>query len=254
GLNAIPDVVNDGSWEMVAGGRNGKLTCFSGGLDAGNSPPTKPVINGPTNGIVGVTYEFSFVSTDPENEDIYYFVDWGDGSNTGWFGPFESGVPVTKSHSWLSTGNYYIKAKAKDEKGAESGWSNTYPFIVTENQPPNTPEISGPTSGKPGVELTYTVMTTDPNNDDVYYYIDWGDNSNTGWIGPNASGGTVTVKHTFTKKGTYTINYRAKDIYGLQSGWGTLKVTVPRTKVPLINRLLDRFPNLFPILRHLLGL
>ncbi|MGF3555220.1 MAG: hypothetical protein ACQXXF_08175, partial [Thermoplasmatota archaeon] len=62
GLNAIPDVVNDGSWEMVAGGRNGKLTCFSGGLDAGNSPPTKPVINGPSNGIVGVTYEFSFVS------------------------------------------------------------------------------------------------------------------------------------------------------------------------------------------------
>jgi len=31
GLNAIPDVVNDGSMEMVAGGRNGKLTCFSGG-------------------------------------------------------------------------------------------------------------------------------------------------------------------------------------------------------------------------------
>jgi len=256
GLNAIPDVVNDGSWEMVAGGRNGKLTCFSGGLNAGNNPPTKPVINGPSEGIVGIIYEFTFVSTEPDNEDVYYFVDWGDGSNTGWFGPFESGVQATKSHSWLSTGNYYIKAKAKDEKGAESVWSDTFIFSVYENQPPNTPEITGPTSGKPGVELIYTVMTTDPNNDDVYYYIDWGDGSNSGWIGPNASGDNVTVTHKWTKKGTYTINFRAKDIYGLQSGWGTLKVTIPRTYAhnSLILRLLERFPNLFPILRYLMGL
>ena len=33
-INAIPDVVADGSMEMVAGGRDGKVVCFSGGLDA----------------------------------------------------------------------------------------------------------------------------------------------------------------------------------------------------------------------------
>ena len=33
-ITAIPDVVGDGSWELIAGGRNGQLTCFSGGLDA----------------------------------------------------------------------------------------------------------------------------------------------------------------------------------------------------------------------------
>jgi PKD repeat protein len=30
-IAAIPDVVNDGSMEMMAGGRNGKVICFSGG-------------------------------------------------------------------------------------------------------------------------------------------------------------------------------------------------------------------------------
>jgi len=30
-IAAIPDIVNDGSMEMVVGGRNGKLTCYSGG-------------------------------------------------------------------------------------------------------------------------------------------------------------------------------------------------------------------------------
>jgi PKD repeat protein len=37
-INAIPDVVGDGSMEMVVGGRDGKVTCYSGGLNAsGNS-------------------------------------------------------------------------------------------------------------------------------------------------------------------------------------------------------------------------
>jgi hypothetical protein len=31
-IAAIPDIVGDGSWEMVAGGRNGLVTCFSGGI------------------------------------------------------------------------------------------------------------------------------------------------------------------------------------------------------------------------------
>jgi hypothetical protein len=33
-IQAIPDIVGDGSWEMVVGGRDGKVYCYSGGLDA----------------------------------------------------------------------------------------------------------------------------------------------------------------------------------------------------------------------------
>ena len=32
-ITAIPDVVGDGSWELVAGGRDGTISCISGGLD-----------------------------------------------------------------------------------------------------------------------------------------------------------------------------------------------------------------------------
>ncbi|MCK5261267.1 MAG: PQQ-binding-like beta-propeller repeat protein [Thermoplasmatales archaeon] len=39
-LAAIPDVVADGSMEMVVGGRNGKVVCFSGGLNSSYSPVT----------------------------------------------------------------------------------------------------------------------------------------------------------------------------------------------------------------------
>lgn len=33
-INAIPDVVSDGTMEILVGGRDGKVTCFSGGLNA----------------------------------------------------------------------------------------------------------------------------------------------------------------------------------------------------------------------------
>ncbi len=33
-LTVIPDITGDGSWEMVAGGRDGKVVCYSGGIDA----------------------------------------------------------------------------------------------------------------------------------------------------------------------------------------------------------------------------
>jgi hypothetical protein len=33
-ITAIPDVVGDGSWEIVAGSRDGTVTCLSGGVDA----------------------------------------------------------------------------------------------------------------------------------------------------------------------------------------------------------------------------
>lgn len=32
-IGVLPDITGDGSWEMVAGGRDGKVICYSGGLD-----------------------------------------------------------------------------------------------------------------------------------------------------------------------------------------------------------------------------
>ena len=35
-IGAIPDITNDGSWEVIVGGRDGSVKCFSGGNDAFN--------------------------------------------------------------------------------------------------------------------------------------------------------------------------------------------------------------------------
>ena len=96
------------------------------------------------------------------------------------------------------------------------------------NLPPETPDISGPTSGKAGEEYSYTVVSTDPDGDNVYYQVNWGDGSpNANWHGPYASGEAVTFTHTWETMGNYTISVVAKDTYNAQSEWSVLKVTMP---------------------------
>jgi hypothetical protein len=253
-INSIPDVVNDGSMEMIAGGRNGKVNCISGGLDAGVNP-TVPIIYGPTGGAVDVTYEFSFVSTHPEGGNIYYYIDWDDGTFEEWIGPYLSGENVTVGHSWDTPGTYYIRAKAKDTEGDESQWSAPHIITIVENDPPGIPIIDGDTSGNAGVEYTYTFNSTDPNGDAVFYYIDWGDFTPiVEWDGPHQSGKVVSITHTFEEEGTFTITAKAKDIYEEESGFGTLEVTMPRDKTinTIFFRFLQRLSNILEIIQNLL--
>jgi hypothetical protein len=70
------------------------------------------------------------------------------------------------------------------------------------------------------------VFTTDPNSDDVYYWVDWDDGTNTGWVGPFPSGMMVTLNHTWSQPGTYTLKVKAKDTYGLESIWTPFQMTI----------------------------
>jgi len=82
-----------------------------------SSPNTPSVPNGPANGFIQTDYGFSSTASDPDNDTLQYRFDWGDGVISGWGNS-------TQSHSWSSTGNYCVKARAMDGNGATSGWSN----------------------------------------------------------------------------------------------------------------------------------
>jgi hypothetical protein len=43
-INSIPDIVGDGSYEMVAGGRDGAVHCYSGGIHSLAAVPEKPAV------------------------------------------------------------------------------------------------------------------------------------------------------------------------------------------------------------------
>jgi hypothetical protein len=83
--------------------------------------PNEP--EGINKGKPGTSFEYSTSTTDNENDDIYYLFDWDDGSNSGWLGPFPSGLTINASHIWLNRGSYSVRVKAKDTKDHESRWS-----------------------------------------------------------------------------------------------------------------------------------
>jgi hypothetical protein len=94
-----------------------------------NQPPTAPTITGPVTGKVGQLYNYTFNSADPDGDDIYYYVDWGD-TSSGWIGPFASGVDATINHTWTKTDLYSIVAKAKDISDHQSNWSKFFTVSI----------------------------------------------------------------------------------------------------------------------------
>lgn len=126
--------------------------------------------------------------------------------------------------------------------------------IAPSNAPYN-PDIDGPSRGIPYEEYDYTFVTTDPNDEQVFYWIEWGDGSNSGWLGPFDSDIEITESHIWDTRGLYTIKAKAKNINGLESGFSQLEVTIPRTRASSYlwyHWFLDRFQMLERLLSFFL--
>jgi hypothetical protein len=121
--------------------------------------------------------------------------------------------------------------------------------IAMANEPPSAPQIDGPKSGKAGELLTYIFTSTDPEGDDISYYVWWdwgcGGPENSEFV---PSGESVSMSHTYSRRGSYRFRVMAKDINQAESNLSEFEVTVPRTRVITnyiwFNWFLERFPML----------
>lgn len=157
-------------------------------------------------------------------------------------------------HTYTTAGNYSVSLRVIDSLGS-TAYDSTWALVKANNTPPETPIIDGPGSVKVGRPATYNIACLDPENDTVFYYVDWGDNTTSQWTGPYASGATQNITHTWSKKGSVTIRCKAKDSYGAESPRGTLPVRVPLPAYgPLqgfIHWVLSHFPGLASLLSWL---
>ncbi|MBN1860892.1 MAG: PQQ-binding-like beta-propeller repeat protein [Candidatus Thermoplasmatota archaeon] len=95
-----------------------------------NTPPEAPLIDGPATGDPEISYEYDVTSLDIDDDMLLYYIDWGDNTTSGWLGPYHSGMTVSQSHLWSVRGAYLVKAKAKDQHGAESNWSEPFEMRI----------------------------------------------------------------------------------------------------------------------------
>jgi rhodanese-related sulfurtransferase len=127
---------------------------------------------------------------------------------------------------------------------------------IRNNTPPSAPDIDGPTTVTVNKPRDYTLSTIDDEEDIVYYWIEWCNDTTPEWIGPYESGEEVVISNSWCHEGVHTVRAKTKDFYGNESGWSELTVTVPRSKqynINLLNWLLDQVP-LLKIIFHRLGL
>jgi len=100
-----------------------------------NFPPDKPIkAKGKSEGKIDVEYHYNTVTFDPDNDQIFYMWDWGDGTLSEWLGPFDSGEECSSSHIWKEQGTYDIRTKAKDINDAESPWSESLPVSMPKSK------------------------------------------------------------------------------------------------------------------------
>ena len=129
--------------------------------------------------------------------------------------------------------------------GGINEWKSAgYPTVG--NHPPSIPEITGPTSGTPGEEYDYILLSNDPDGDDVSYCINWSDGTPELWVGPYLSNEEIIVSHTWEEEGTYVVKVKAKDYYEDESDWATIEVAIPKDK-PFQIFLEIYFPILYAI-------
>ncbi|RLF57244.1 MAG: hypothetical protein DRN27_08160 [Thermoplasmata archaeon] len=228
-----------GSSTMASGNPHGHVHAFGRGELKADS-------NGPYNGIVDETIEFTGSATGGY-PPYTYFWDFGDEETSNNQNPI---------HEYDTAGNYTVTLTVTDDNETVAV-DTTWALIIEDNNPPSAPIINGETEGHYGESYEYIFESTDPEDQNVWYYIEWDDGSNSGWIGPYNSGQEITVSHIWDEENAYTIKAKSKDIFDEESSWGSLEITMPLNQqyysFPLLQRLLELLPNVFPILRQLIG-
>lgn len=202
------------------------------------------------NSLIGIVKFDGSLSYDPDGEIVSYEWDFGDGAidngKYGW-------------HQYCIEGTYDVTLTVTDNDGLKGNLTKSV-FILLANIPPPSTTIYGPQAGSVGTEYEYTFhIEFDDDYEIVFLMIDWGDGNTTDWIGPYFFWDDFIVfTHSWSEIGTYIIKGKAKDLCR-EGSWGILEVTMPKNKAlnynfNQIEWSFERFPNKFPLLKHLLEL
>ena len=207
-------------------------------VDTDNQSPSVPVITDPTVGAtVNVRQPDITVSnsSDPESDTVTYLFQVAEDS------AFTIGViaspAVTEgatSTSWTVSsqldwgGGYYVRAKAKDDRGGDSGWTTAVNFSVKANVPPSVPTYASPYNTNCDNNYEETTLTptfninnsSDTEGEDLFYdfkvttYADPGTVIWTAHVAENASrvsGTAAQCTVPLTENERYRVFVRADD-------------------------------------------
>ena len=197
--------------------------------------------DGPYYGLINQAVEF-IGDVSGGHQPYSWHWDFGDESTSNEQNPL---------HFYEEPGNYTVTLTVTDNED-NSSTDITWAWVQETNNPPNKPSIVGFEKGKADNYYEYTFSADEPEDNPVFYLVEWGDGLSSGWKGPYKSGEQINLSHSWDEQGNYNIRAKARDVYGSEGDWATLRVSMPKSKPfnPLW-QLLERLIERFPIMEHL---
>jgi len=205
----------------------------------------------PSSDWMGCWVEFDFPDIEIIPEETYYIIFyfdnifWNESNHIRW-----NNYGNLNSNDAYNRGIPYVYRSGIGWRELEETWENASKndfcfktYGHRDNYSPSMPIISGPTKVKIGVEYEYNFSSTDPDGDDIYYCIDWGDDSTEISIGPYQHIIEQSANYTWHEQKTNTIRIKARDIYQAESDWATLEIYISKNKIYLQN-ILEKYPIL----------
>jgi len=234
----ISNIARDGSWINTSyNNQNEPSTFYSiGNEEVFNNPPYEPSNPDPINGSynVNINVNLSWTGGDPDPGDtLTYDVYFGNNSPPPKVVDNQTNTVFDPGTLEINS-TYYWRIIAWDD----IGWFTKSPlwlFSTGDNMPPAKPDILLASAfGRPGTQLNFSVVTIDPDEDEVYYKWDWGDGNYSDWLGPYSSGLNITTNHTWTKLGEFEIKVKAKDSNNIESPWSDPVQTIIEDMPPTV--------------------
>jgi hypothetical protein len=204
--------------------------------DTVNLPPEMPTMPaGPDTGYIDSTCQFATLAGDPNGDRVQLQFDWGDGDTSQWSGMVAGSSQITMTHAWLLLGEYSVTARARDEKGLVSGWSNVHIMVVIGDSVSRSPGIPivpfGPDTGYVASAYEFATAGGDANGDSIMFQFDWGNGDTSAWSSPVAESTLVPMVHSWPIAGNYSVRARAKDINELISDWSNAHILTVKDSV-----------------------
>jgi hypothetical protein len=184
------------------------LTVVSG--FAGPVTPARP--SGGTSGYPDTVLLFSTAANHVRGESVSVQFDWGDTLGS-WTGFVAAGSTVSDSHIYHSTGEYEVRARARDRADNTSPWSASDTVVI--GMRPLGPPLDLRLSSSAGV---YVRLSWNPgrNNDSVRYQVWFRPLGSVEFTAANSGTGTQIVHDPFNLTGEYTLSAR----YGGEEAFG----------------------------------
>jgi hypothetical protein len=174
--------------------------------------PAAPL--GPAYGLQDSTYEFRARAYDPDGDSVALQVAWGYAPLSDWSGVIGSDGQAVWIRSWPAPGDYAVRVRARDTKGAVSDWSPALDvgIVSTAGLPLSPLAPLGPDSVGVGFIEEFSFPTRGPPGESLVLTFDWGDSRIYDWWEvPCAAGETVRIRQSFPNEGDWYVRAMARE-------------------------------------------